>query len=291
VENYYISTLEKDLVVENVKESDIQVESSTISEGIDLLDTKEFSDYISGNGNWKSEAFVKNPILASMVDAVFQINANPDIVFNTERLNPIQIKIVIVGKPFSGKKTVAKRLADELKLQIIDLNELISESLVYNQVPSQDSDTEIENSKTIISEKIKTCLNAGKEIGETILVSLVSIKIFELNNNPENNGWILLDFPRTLNQAKLLEKELSGFEEPKISIPGNLKKNPKEPETKSSRRKSLIAPASKENEKNKSFRSIMDLVIFLDVLDDVAIRRGLGRLQDINNGENYHSKN
>ena len=28
------------------------------------------------------------------------------------------------------------------------------------------------------------------------------------------NGWILLDFPRTLNQAKLLENKLSGYRSP-----------------------------------------------------------------------------
>jgi len=28
----------------------------------------------------------------------------------------------------------------------------------------------------------------------------------------EKNGWILLDFPRNLNQAKLLENMFTGFE-------------------------------------------------------------------------------
>jgi len=30
-------------------------------------------------------------------------------------------------------------------------------------------------------------------------------------NKVKKNGWILLDFPRTLTQAKLLEKGLSGY--------------------------------------------------------------------------------
>lgn len=30
----------------------------------------------------------------------------------------------------------------------------------------------------------------------------------------EKNGWVLIDFPRTINQAKLLENVLTGYKQP-----------------------------------------------------------------------------
>lgn len=61
--------------------------------------------------------------------------------------------------------------------------------------------------------KIEESLLAGNEVEDLVLVTLIANCIRETNEEVESGewgGWILDDFPRTKNQAQLLEKELTG---------------------------------------------------------------------------------
>ena len=62
--------------------------------------------------------------------------------------------------------------------------------------------------------KINSILLKGDAIPDDILVQLINLEIKESNElkkENDNKGCILLDFPRNVVQAQLLEKELSGL--------------------------------------------------------------------------------
>lgn len=113
-------------------------------------------------------------------------------------------------------------------------------------------------------------------------------------------GWVLMGFPETLNQAKLLERELSGFVLPKQKPAGP----PKLTKDRKKRVKSRIAPPpssgdgsaiSGDADVNAAtaagavFASGIDLVLCLEVNDNETLsRRALGRRIDPETGRHYH---
>ena len=85
-------------------------------------------------------------------------------------------------------------------------------------------------------------LLTGEGVPDETLVELVAKEIQDTNSaveRKETGGWLIDGFPRTLKQAELLEKALSGYEDAKPVKPGNIKRNPKQ----NANKKSLIAPA------------------------------------------------
>ncbi|ORZ39401.1 hypothetical protein BCR44DRAFT_1426463 [Catenaria anguillulae PL171] len=123
------------------------------------------------------------------------------------------------------------------------------------------------------------------------------------------NGWILVGFPRTRAQAALLDRELTGFEEPKPVTPGNIKRSPSAspagpggfgavstanmgPQSGGKQRRSNLAPDGKDGgDLGQGFTgpSCFDHVILMHVENEVAFKRSTGRRADvIVNGTQYH---
>lgn len=104
-------------------------------------------------------------------------------------------------------------------------------------------------------------LNNGEPISDEVIVQIVVEKIKSLNNS---RGWILDGFPLTLNQAKLLEKALTGFDEDK-------------PVVERIKKESVLAPNPNPKEEKKQHKPGLDLVLFLDMDDQIVIKRSVGR--------------
>lgn len=89
----------------------------------------------------------------------------------------------------------------------------------------------------------------------------------------EKNGWILLDFPSSFAQAKLLETALSGFvprqEQDLID---------REREIKDAYL--LVQPTAKEQPPKTLIKSGLDAVIWFDLSREECMRRALGRRFD-----------
>ncbi|RKO93481.1 hypothetical protein BDK51DRAFT_25580, partial [Blyttiomyces helicus] len=149
---------------------------------------------------------------------------------------------------------------------------------------------------TSLGAKIQLAMMEGSSPDDHLLVTLV-VEAMRKATVPTDQqqfgagGWILVDFPRTRAQAQILEKELSGYEDPKPVKLGSLKRTPKE---KPQRRRSLIAPADPKGPAAGALptaTSGIDTVIMIDVENETAVKRAAGRRADHIAGGEYHLEN
>ena len=94
------------------------------------------------------------------------------------------MKLIILGKPSSGKGTQAKLLAEKLNLKHISTGDLLREELKL---------------KTPLAKKVESYMKAGSLVPDSWILELIK------NNLPEDN-YILDGFPRSLSQAESLAK-------------------------------------------------------------------------------------
>jgi len=98
------------------------------------------------------------------------------------------MKLVIFGPPSAGKGTQAQKLSKRYGIPQIATGDLLREHVAK---------------KTPIGVKVKEILDAGKLGPDDLIVQMIKDRVSE----PDcKNGYLLDGFPRTMNQAKELEK-------------------------------------------------------------------------------------
>ncbi|CDW76374.1 sperm flagellar protein 2 [Stylonychia lemnae] len=97
----------------------------------------------------------------------------------------------------------------------------------------------------------------------------------------DSKGWILVDFPATFAQAKLLEQALSGYVPPQ-------EQDKIDREAQIEEAFLLVQPNAKEVPPKKLLKSGLDAVIWIDCSRDECMRRALGRRFDNVNEKVYH---
>jgi adenylate kinase len=96
--------------------------------------------------------------------------------------------IVIIGAPGAGKGTQSH---------------LLSENYGYPQISTGDILREMARAGTPLGQKVKETMAAGRLVSDEILAEVIRTR----TSQPDcNNGYILDGYPRTLNQAHLLEE-------------------------------------------------------------------------------------
>ncbi|KAI8510088.1 hypothetical protein Bbelb_125160 [Branchiostoma belcheri] len=131
---------------------------------------------------------------------------------------------------------------------------------------SDTSHPEPTNRAKLGSKAIKS-LRKGKSVDDQVLVDIVIDAIRRL---PEGTGWVLDGFPLTLQQAKLLEKALTGSE------PAASGSKVSATNRKISKKSSLALDPNPGKEPPTPPPGI-DVVILFDIPDDVALKRAAGR--------------
>ncbi|MDR2902120.1 MAG: adenylate kinase [Lactobacillales bacterium] len=141
--------------------------------------------------------------------------------------------LVIMGPPGSGKGTQAAVLSEKLGIKAISTGELLRAEVATG-------------SKT--GQKIDKLISKGKYVSDKIAIKLIEMELLK----PENKkGYIFDGYPRTIAQAKYLDKLL----------------------------------------KKRKFKSqALDKVIYLQVPDDYVVDRIIGRFQCATCGTLYHDK-
>jgi adenylate kinase len=100
----------------------------------------------------------------------------------------VAMKLVIFGPPSAGKGTQAQKLSKKYGIPQIATGDLLREHVAK---------------KTPIGLKVKAILDAGKLGPDDLIVEIIKDRV----SRPDcGNGYLLDGFPRTMNQAKELEK-------------------------------------------------------------------------------------
>lgn len=100
------------------------------------------------------------------------------------------MNIVFIAPPAAGKGTQAGMLKDEYNLYHLSTGDLLRE------IASTDS---------LLGKEVKELIDNGKFVSDELMVKLLSQKIESLENN---NGIIFDGFPRTIEQANMLNELL-----------------------------------------------------------------------------------
>lgn len=103
------------------------------------------------------------------------------------------MRLILLGPPGAGKGTQAKVLAENYKLEHVSTGDIFRE-LIKNNSP--------------LGLKIKKYVETGELIPDEIVAEVVVKKIKDMDFN---RGFILDGFPRTLQQAEILNTTLSAL--------------------------------------------------------------------------------
>ena len=228
----------------------------------EALEQELLRDYIFGNGEWKyGEEAVHNYFLGDAIESVIDLNfVSP----TSEELvpdipNDLPIKIALIGFPFSGKMTHCRLLAEKYSLDIIETKKLVQEAA--------------ENGGEILETLLE-----GEGISDQQMVDLV-VEAIKKVTNPR--GYIIMDFPSTLPQAKLLEQSLSGF------LPSD-ERAEDEGYAKKQIAWKVAPPAYKDAPPVPLVPSGLDHIFYFDIDPKECLRRSFGRRMNNDTGVVYH---
>ncbi len=106
-------------------------------------------------------------------------------------VNPLQdgdMRFIIFGPPGAGKGTYASMLASKLKIAQISTGDIIRDEIKQN---------------TDLGKKIIDFVNKGELVPDEIVIEILKE---EINKPPSKKGFILDGYPRTIEQAKAVDK-------------------------------------------------------------------------------------
>jgi len=99
-----------------------------------------------------------------------------------------QVNAIILGAPGSGKGTYSSRLQTQLGLQVISMGDIFRESL---------------KKETGLGRKVKSYVEKGLLVPNDIVVDVLKQHLSDVT---DGKGFLLDGYPRTVQQAEILEK-------------------------------------------------------------------------------------
>jgi adenylate kinase len=103
-----------------------------------------------------------------------------------------QPNIVLIGPPGSGKGTQAARISDRYTIPIISTGDILRAAV---------------KAGSPLGKRVQAIMTAGALVGDDLMIDLVRDRLAQAD---AVNGFILDGFPRTLNQARVLDDMLPG---------------------------------------------------------------------------------
>jgi adenylate kinase len=100
----------------------------------------------------------------------------------------VKVNAIVFGAPGSGKGTYASRLQAKLGVNVIAMGD------IFREIMKED---------TPLGRKVKSYVEKGLLVPDEIVIDVLKKRLTEV---PKEKGFILDGYPRTLEQAKALEK-------------------------------------------------------------------------------------
>ncbi|XP_071117594.1 sperm flagellar protein 2-like [Haliotis cracherodii] len=123
-------------------------------------------------------------------------------------------------------------------------------------------------------------LKRGKPVDDQVIVDVL---VEVIRRVPEGTGWVIDGFPQTYNQAKMLEKALTGFD-------ATAKEQKEKPKDKAKPRKSSLVPDPRPAPPPPEPASGIDVVIQFELSDDLCMKRAAGRFYAVQADKQYHQE-
>ena len=199
----------------------------------------------------------------------------------TSKLRKFPLSIALICRPYSGRDTQAKLLCKKFNLAMIAVDTLLEKAIESNSP---------------LGEQASAFLSNGHQVTDDIYVNLImdqinGLQISELpvsKDDDDNDahvdgvhGFVLSDFPNTPEQARLLEKSLTGYDEHHT--------DPSINDYASSITPSLtyVRPVSDPAAPLRSTAGL-DIVLNIGLGREEIYRRCLGQLVDSKDGTKYN---
>jgi len=268
------------------------------------LDDMEWERYLSWTGVWgcaeaggaavgQTESRpptngANNPFLCEAVSEL-QLAIAPVVPQQAPPVMPkFAIRACVLGKPYSGKSDVCKRMEQELGCRRLAPDDIVSGAIDAYRAIIFDKDNEEAVARDVqlqLGKRAFEQLSEGVGVDDETIVALLVHAIQSLDTEqcgPDDkpaSGWVLDGFPSTLRQAKLFEQSTSGFVEAS--------------EASSAFSSRLAAPAdgpvTTEAVTSDKIKPAVGMVVRLDIEDQTVEERAHGHMVDINdNLQRYH---
>ena len=203
---------------------------------------------------------------------------------NAFQLSIIEPLLQNEEKNFDTKKII-QEIPDEKLIDLILLN--IKKDFPMKEKSQIEEEVNLRREKLDKTEKELESMTSNEDPNKKVKVNLKEkerlIKDKEQLINESYTGFIINDFPKTLEQFKLFEKKCTGFVE----------ELDKEKEEKDLEKEELLYPLDKiycPKNKRENIKSIFDKYCVFEVSDDEILKRKNGRLLDETTGIIYHNE-
>ena len=103
-----------------------------------------------------------------------------------------QLNIVLIGPPGSGKGTQAARICERYSVPMISTGDILRAAV---------------KAGSPLGRRVQAVMAAGGLVGDDLMIDLVRDRLAE---DDAASGFILDGFPRTINQARVLDEMLAG---------------------------------------------------------------------------------
>lgn len=113
--------------------------------------------------------------------------------FSKQAAHAEQTVFIFIGPPASGKGVLCKKLSRETRLPHVSTGDLLRETQADKNSP--------------LAIEISEFMKEGQLVPDEMIVQVLMHRI---SKDDCKNGFILDGFPRTINQAKILDKSLGG---------------------------------------------------------------------------------
>lgn len=253
------------------------------------LSETEINEYLSGKNQWgpAPDNFSLGDIIDNIINYAFPLapsQASP------EGPKFLPYKLIILGPSFAGKKSQSKKLSDFFQLKIFEMPKIIEDAKKIIQKKNEPED--LKNKKKQGEDEseifVQTSLEVSvdEEIGRSKLFRAKIRGIFGdvpkgeedtkrqgKKDELKSQGYVLLGYPNTLQEAVDLERQLGGFVHPS-ELPAEIR------DVKKLEASVLVKSSPKAFNPPRLFESAWDLVVLLQIDSNAAVKRAADRRID-----------